>query len=183
MRSVPPVHSCGKPVRRQDTAQEMAQLAKSNAQGDVRTAAGCGRKNRRTPPLLVERCNCVDSGRRKRSSHCRAPYPRETITYLINARRAGLHAVAHNFWAANAGTSSSSAVRLSPTRVICELQCGASLAARASSHPQNNRPPQVRISVSFWRRTEPRQPLSRVNASFLFQRQGVNIAGRYIAKQ
>ena len=33
----------------------MAQLAKSNAQGDFRTAAGCGRKNRRTPPLLVER--------------------------------------------------------------------------------------------------------------------------------
>ena len=38
-----------------ETAQETAQLAKSNAQGDFRSAAGSRRKNRRTPPLLVER--------------------------------------------------------------------------------------------------------------------------------
>ena len=40
----------------------MAQLAKSNAQGDFRTAAGCGRKNRRTPPLLVERATASTLG-------------------------------------------------------------------------------------------------------------------------
>ena len=40
----------------------MAQLAKSNAQGDFRTAAGSGRKNRRTPPLLVERATASSLG-------------------------------------------------------------------------------------------------------------------------
>ena len=43
----------------------MAQVAKSNAQGDFQTAAGSGRKNRRTPPLLVERATASTLGGRK----------------------------------------------------------------------------------------------------------------------
>jgi len=45
-----------------ETAQETAQLAKSNAQGDFRSAAGSRRKNRRTPPLLVERATASTLG-------------------------------------------------------------------------------------------------------------------------
>jgi Nucleotidyltransferase domain len=51
---------------------------KATAQEDSRTAVGAGRKNGKTPPFLVKRATTSAWGGRKRSSHRRATYPRET---------------------------------------------------------------------------------------------------------
>ena len=63
MCSVPPVYSCAKPFRGQrDGARDGSAGKKSNAQGDFRSAAGSGRKNRRTLPLLIERATASTLG-------------------------------------------------------------------------------------------------------------------------
>src|SRR5271157_2886402 len=51
---------------------------KATAQEDSRTATGAGRKSGRTPPFLVKRATASTLGGGKRSSLCRATYPRET---------------------------------------------------------------------------------------------------------